>query len=392
MGFLFTSQKKKNSNVVIFDIGSGSIGAAIVQLPTNKQELPVIIKSTRTEISASEESNLDLLLKNMLRAIDSVSININKNNPCVISDVFCVLSSPWYISETRIVKMEREYPFNFNQHFANDLIQKEILNLTESYKKVYGEVGAPEVIESLIMGVSLNGYQTTDPIGKTCKTIEMNILASLSPVYFLNKIRENISKYFHHIPINFSSFAASTYIAVRDRYIGADSYILMDISGEITDISVITNGILRYSMSFPQGKKTFLRYISDTKKIELRDANELFNLFNAGHLSSQIKIKTNQLFKTIESMWSSEFRKCLDGLPNTIILPDIVFVTADNDIKQWFIDIIQNEDYINSRLGRKFKVINLDAPQFFEMCSVKNSICDPFLMIEAISVMRKKEK
>ena len=136
MGFLFTSKKnKKETTVAIFDIGSGSIGGAIVKLPNNSGELPTIIKSARTDIAFSESSDFDILIKNMLRAINTTAKNLNKNNTSSIKEVFCILSSPWYLSETRIVKTERELSFVFTKRHANELLQKEIFNLSETYKK-----------------------------------------------------------------------------------------------------------------------------------------------------------------------------------------------------------------------------------------------------------------
>ena len=381
MGFLFTSKNKKAKNTVaIFDIGSGSVGCAIVELPSNESELPTIIKSSYRDIASSNDNDFDLLFKNMLRALESASSSLNKNNTSVIKEVYCFLASPWYISENRVIKIEREHPFTFTKRFADDLLQKEIFNLSESYKKKYGEEDAPSVVDNLIMGVSLDGVLIDDPIGKNCKNANINILASLSPKFFLNEIRTSISKSFHHIPINFSSFVASSYVAVRDRYISPNSYLLVDVGNEVTDVSIVTDGILNYSVSFPQGKKTFLRSISKYKNIELRDSQELFNLYTTDNLSLPLKTKVEPLFKSIENNWIKSFNKCLSNLPPDLIIPRSVFLTADVDIKKWIYQIITNQ---------KFNVLTLDGPIFLDMCNVKNTTCDPFLMIEAIYITRK---
>ena len=381
MGFLFTSKKKKAKNTVaIFDIGSGSVGCAIVELPENESELPTIIKSSYRDIASSNDNDFDLLFKNMLRALESASSSLNKNNTSVIKEVYTFLASPWYISENRIIKIEREHPFTFTKRFADDLLQKEIFNLSETYKKKYGEDDAPSVVDNLIMGVSLDGVLIDDPIGKNCKNANINILASMSSNFFLNEIRTSISKSFHHIPINFSSFVASSYVAVRDRYISPNSYLLVDVGNEVTDVSIVTDGILNYSVSFPQGKKTFLRSISKYKNIELRDSQELFNLYTTDNLSLPLKTKAEPLFKSIENNWVKSFNKCLSNLPPDLIIPRSVFLTTDIDIKKWIYQIITNQ---------KFNVLTLDGPIFLDMCNVKNTTCDPFLMIEAIYITRK---
>jgi cell division ATPase FtsA len=393
MGFLFTSKKnKKKTAIAIFDIGSGSVGGAIVQLPNIEGELPTIIKSIRTDIISSEINNFDILLENMLRALNVTSQSLIKNNSIVIKETMCVLASPWYLSETKVIKIEKESPFVFTENQANELFKKEVNNLSEVYKKKYDSLDIPELIESLIMGVSLDGQKTDKPIGKKCKSVELNLLVTLSPTFLLDKIRENISKTFHHTPIRFSSFVVSSYIAIRDKYISTNSYILIDIGGETTDISIMIDNILKYSTSFPEGKKTFFRYISKYKAIELRDAEELFKLYTSDNISFSHKSKTDHIFTSLETMWHDNFIKCFNNLTKGIVLPKVVFLTVDNDIKKWILKIIEKEEYIQSKIGHKFDILTLEGNQFLDMCDVRNSACDPFLMIEAISVMRKKGK
>jgi len=107
------------------------------------------------------------------------------------------------------------------------------------------------------------------------------MIISLIPGLFLDKIRAVLSKTFHHIDVNFSSFMVSTYLAVKDKYIAPDSYLLIDISGEVTDVGIVTKGVLKSVLSFPFGKKTFFKFMCTKLEIELRDAEELFKLVRA---------------------------------------------------------------------------------------------------------------
>jgi len=384
MGFLFSSKNKKVKKVIaIFDIGSGSIGGAIVELPDTVGGLPTIIKSAHANIVSSSTNDFDIIFKNMIRALDTTASNLNNGNTSIVSEVFCILASPWYLSETRVVKIQKETSFIFSKNQADILLKKEIKTLSDIYKEKYGYSDAPELIESLVMGISLDGKKIDEPIGKKCKSVDMDILATLSSKFFLNKITDVVSKTFHHIPVKFSSFVTASYLAVRDRYINEDSYLLIDVGGEVTDISVVNNGVLKYSMSFPQGKKTFMRYISKYKAIELRDAEELFNLFNTENLSSLLKLNAAPIFKSIENTWVNSFNQSLHSLPRGTKIPSLVFLTADNDIKKWLSEVIKKDNNLD--------IVSLEGSHFLDMCSVKNTTCDPFLMIEAISVMRKME-
>lgn len=394
MGFLF-KEKKKEQIVAIFDIGSGSVGGAIVILPTDEKELPIILKTVRTEIIYNNEKlNASSFTKNMLKALDSTADALYHTKAGAPDKIVCVVASPWYSSETRVLKMNKEKPFIFTEKMADELIKKEMKSINVSYKKknktIYNEL---EIIEHHIMNVDLNGYHVESPLGMHTKSVEMNMVTSFSQKFFLDKIRKIISRTFNETPIVFSSFIVASYFAVRDKYVSPDSYLLLDIGGEVTEVGIVSKGILKSSLSFPFGKKTFFKYMSTKLEIELRDARELFNLYSTGHLTESRQKKLEPLFKSIESSWSEAFRQSVASLPHVLALPDTIFLTADIDIIKWFSEIISNEEFIQSMtIDHKCTVVSLKGSDFLKMCKVdKDAIYDPFLMIEAIAIMRKNK-
>ena len=391
MDFSFSSKKEKL--VAIFDIGSGSVGGALVQIPKDKNSLPTIIKTTRTDIVEREELDFNLFLKDMILALGFTSRGIYESKLGAPDEIVCVLASPWYISETRLIKISKEHSFTFTKKIVDDLLKNEISALDTIYKSKYGETeSAPEVIEHPIVGVNLNGYHVDDPMGKKTRSIEMNMVISLSPKMCLDQIRETISKSFHHTPVSFSSFMVASYISVRDRYMNHDSYLLLDIGGEVTDIGIVSKGILKDSLSFPYGRKTLFRDICKKLDIELRDAYELFNLYSKGTISEKEEKRLIPILENLKLLWGKSFRECINTLPRTLTLPNVMFLTIDPDVKEWFIKLINEEEYIQSMIpNKKFTLVTIDGPEFLNMCNVKNGTCDPFLMIEAISITRKME-
>lgn len=389
MGFLFSSSKKEEK-VAIFDIGSGSVGGAIVRIPIKGDRLPVITKSVRTELKPNK--NFNLFQKGMISAIERTAKSLYNEKVGALDEIVCVLASPWYFSETRFIKMRKEKPFTFTKSIPSELINKEISNLTKSYEEKYKDSGVPEIIERHVVGVSLNGYLVSDPIGKKCKSLEMDMIVSLSPKSCLDDIREILSRVFHHVKVSFSSFPVDTFLAVRDKYVHADSYFLIDISGEVTDVGIVTEGVLRSVLSFPFGKKTFFNYISTKLNIEHRDAEELFKLYSHNSLSEELKNKVIPLLKSIENSWGESFNQSINTLPHTLTFPSTVFLTCDEDIRQWFSAVISSGKHIKSVIPEKCKVLTLEGPEFLNMCDVKEGECDPFLMIESIALKRKKER
>lgn len=394
MGFLFGN--KKEEIVAIFDIGSGSIAGAIVQIPKEEGNLPVILKSIRTEIDYNKDKlDTNVFIRNMLKTLENVSHDLYLMKVASPKKIFCVIASPWYSSETRILKTTKDSEFVFTSKIADDLLQKEIKQILDfnnkKNKSIYSEL---EIIDSQVMSVALNGYQVSSPIGMKTKSVEMNLIVSSAQKYFLDKLRKVISKDFHDTPVIFSSFMVASYLAIRDKYISPDSYLILDIGGEITEVGIVSRGSLKSSLSFPFGKKTIFRYISTKMEIDLRDAKELFSLYNDNNLSENKKKELDPLFKSIENSWSESFRNCISLLPHVLALPSTIFLTADNDAIKWFKNVISNEEFIQSMtLLHKCMVIPLNGGEFIKMCKFEDkSNCDPFLMIEAISITRSKFK
>ncbi len=392
MGFLF-NRKKKNKTIMIFDIGSDSVGGAIVSIPKGDDEIPLIIESIRTDIDyRGNIINTEIFKKSMMKALNLNVKALHNTNSRVPNKIVCVLASPWYSLETKTIKIKKESPFVFNKKLTEKLISRELKKTISAYQdKNNLPKDGLEIIENHIMSVLLNGYKVESPLGMDTKSVKMNIITSFSQKIFLDEIRGIIKNTFHGISVSFSSFIIDSYFSVRDRYISPDSYLLLDIGGEITEVGIVSKGILKSILSFPFGKRTFFRYISTKAELDLRDVLELFHLYSSGNLLKEKKDKVEPIFTSAESSWSESFRQCIAKLPYILALPSTIFLTADSDIIDYFANVISNEKFIESMtIEHKCNVIPLKGSEFIKICEVKEKIRrDPFLMIETISIIKK---
>ena len=388
MEFLFSSKKEKV--IAIFDIGSGSVGGALVRVPSDKKKLPTIIKSTRTDIIDRNYLDFNLFLKDMIVALGSTVHNLYQSKLGAPNEIVCVLASPWYVSETKIIKIEKEHPFALTKKIIDELIKKETSSLNIVYENKYEDIDSiPQIIEHPIIKVVLDGQQEDNPIGKRINSLEMAMILSSSPKLCLDKVKETISKTFHSTPVSFSSFIVASYIAIRDRYMMENLYMLIDIGGEITDIGVVSEGVLKYSLSFPYGRKTFFRDICNILKVDQRGAYELFSLYKKGALEKTQLKRFQEALGDIEKSWNSSFRESINTIHHISNIPNIIFLTIDRDVKDWFVGIINSENGMKSMVSYgDFTLLTLEGSQFLNMCNINNDACDPFLIIESISVMR----
>lgn len=383
------SSKEKEELVLVFDIGSSSIGGAFFL--TQKSGIPKLILSIREPIAFEEKINIDRFLLLTIKSLEIVVGKICLKGMGAPVKIFCVLSSPWHVSQARVVNLEKNTPFVFTPALAASLIEKEVKLFEEEHlaKYVNDEHGIGP-IELKNMKIMLNGYETMEPIGQKAKTLSMNLFISMSPRVFLKKIESAISKHFHCTNIKFSSFTMASFTVVRDLFINQKDFLLVDIRGELTDISMVKQDILKETASFPMGINFMIRGIASSLKCSLDEARSFFSLYKEGHASKLVEKKIESTVVSLKTEWLKKFQESLSNLSNNISIPANVFITANPELADFFIEIIKKEQFNQYTFAEsKFNIAFMGTEALHGLAVFKEeTIRDPALIIESIYINR----
>ncbi|MBI5139614.1 hypothetical protein HZA26_03320 [Candidatus Nomurabacteria bacterium] len=383
------NSKKKDELFMVFDIGSSSVGGALFL--AKESGIPEIILSVRENIVLESELNPDRFLLLTIKALETVIGRLCLSGMGAPKQAFCVLSSPWYASQTRIIKFKKDTPFSFTEELANELIQKEMGLFKQEHLSNYMEAGNKVVqIEIKNMNIMLNGYGAAKPLGQKAKELEMMIFVSMSGDQVLQKIEEAITRHFHLKKINHCSFIMSSYVVTRDLFSHHKDFLLVDIGGEMTDISLIKKEVLSESASFPLGNNFMIRKIASTLKCSLGEAKSLFSLYIDGHADLATEKKLESIMTGLKEEWLKSFQETLTNLSKDISIPSTVFITIDQELAPFFSEIIRNEQFNQYVLTEeKFNIILMDTKTVHGLVNFKGIIPrDPFLSIEAIYINR----
>ncbi len=391
---LFSSKKPKEELVVVFDVGSASIGGALISIThdhdPNVQTNPKIIYSVRKPMVFQDTLDFSRFIFAMLQTLEAVAKDIETQKLGAPKKIFCTLSSPWYASQTRTIRFKKNTPFIFSKKLWSELVEKEIAAFEAEELKKYSEEGeTPRIIEQKTMHITLNGYQTPEPLGKKASELELSLFISISSKKIIDGIEEEL-KHFFHMPVVFSSFLFSSFIAVRDVFSGEKNFLVVDVAGELTDVGLIKDSVLAQSASFPQGKNFIARHLSEDLKRSGSDVITLINLLIAGALDKAMKPKIEELLSQARTKWLSGFQTTLANLSNDLSLPSTIFLTADPDMATWFQDAIKTEEFNQYSLTEKqFNVILIGKESLHQFVTpADTSSRDPFLMLEAIFINR----
>src|SRR5690606_30166121 len=137
------------------------------------------------------------------------------------------------------------------------------------------------VIERIVTHITLNGYSTTSPLGKRASDIQSAIYMSAVREPFRKRIDDIIDRRFNTHTVTVRSFPLAFFKAVNQVFIHGTSYLLFDITGESTELSIIRDGALHTLISVPMGKNTLVRSVMQhygvNAEIALSFLNLLFN-------------------------------------------------------------------------------------------------------------------
>ena len=386
---IFSKDKKKKDLTLIFDIGSSSVGGALCYIENSG--LPKIIYSIREPIAFQDEIDFDKFLYSTMKSLDIVANKICMLGLGKTKNTFCFLSSLFYISQTRTIKLEKNTPFIFTSKLADSLIKKEVNLFEEEYsiKDIYSTQKF-RPIELKNMKTMLNGYAVDNPLNQKIRELEMDVFIAISPEEIIKKIEYTIGRYFNPQEIKFSSFASASFSTARDLFSHHENFILIDVGGEITDISVVKKDVLSDSISFPMGYNFIIREFSNALNCTLDEAKSLVSLYKDGHMEDEINEKFGPIINKIKVEWRKKFEESLFNISNDISIPSNIFLTADKDFEVLFKEIIKTEEHNQYSLTReKFKIISLNTRELHGLVIFDENVNrDSFITLESIYINR----
>lgn len=197
-------------------------------------------------------------------------------------------------------------------------------------KELAWELGGKEVeirlVNSALVGIDIDGYKVTNPIGFQGKDVLVQLYTAFAPLIHIGALERTAQE----LDLDLLAVAAEPF-AVARSVIGDDpnatmSAILMDVGGGTTDIAVIHEGGVQGTKMFGIGGRAYTRAIERDLGTDFAKAEELkLNLGTNRIPQHKEQILEKSLTKTLD-VWTSgvelalsEFDK-LDHLPNKVLL------------------------------------------------------------------------
>ena len=332
---LFKKRTEKPALKVLLDIRSSSVGAAVLLQYKDKE--PLIKYTTRNRIYFEESQQTDKYVNRLMEELgkvldDVVSVGLKRTgltpNDNKVSEVFCLLASPWYKSKIKNFSIEKEQPIKFTKDFLKKILMKE-----EDTEQVLDN---ETVVDKKILSVYLNNYETRDPMGKKANKIDLTFYRSVMSKQTQDEIEEKIQNRINPKEIKYSTHPLVIITAIKNLFRSLSSFILIDVGGETTDLGLFKDSILHSLVTVPCGIHCFVRELSKSCGLDRNTSMSQLNLLYEDKLESKQCKKTKSALKTAEKDWLEKIQQSVEGEWNTEVIPPMVFITTDNPASRLF--------------------------------------------------------
>ena len=351
--FSFFSKDKTELGVV-FNIGSSSVGAGLVKFHHDK--VPEVVYTVRELIPYQETVSPERFLDDMVNTLGIANTRIHKEGLVhlrfteygsrKIRHAFYAFSSPWAASQTKIASTENPEPVTITRAMVQELISKAEIAFEA---EVIDPKNNPEfqnklsIIENRVIQTRVNGYETSNPYGKKAHRVDISFFISLVPKMVIDRVSDASLGALHPRDTRFTSAQLASYSALREIFSKYDDFILLDIGGEISDVSVIKKGLILETASFPLGRNFLTRRISRALSLTNDGALSLLRLYYGGNADSQTSESLRSVLDNASREWVGALHTTLTQISGTLSLPQDLFLMISGDSTPFFIRAVKEE-------------------------------------------------
>lgn len=330
---MFFSNKKGERNIVlILDVQSSVVRGSLVIV--SKIEQPRVIFTHSADINFKSGGPDSVLIKATLDEIRG-SIQLaqrflhHKDNMVQyvgvrrkITSIHYVLSSPWIVSEAKILSKRFEKDTAITQKYICDLI-------AEDREKMASSTTEPlQVIEQKIFDVRLNDYSLCDWEGKMTKVLDVSFTVSVAGKKMVESFIEQCAHIVHAKRIHFHSSLLLQYIGIEKILEPGQNYCLIHVHGDETDVSIVKQKACIFFGSYSVGVRTIISKIAQLSGLGKQTADSLITLYTGGKLEDEENIKNIQSINIVAKEWFEKLKNILTVPKLEIKPPMSVIITA----------------------------------------------------------------
>ena len=351
---------------ILFDINSSTIGVLVFEKMIDEKGKKTIyhqVFTKRKEITGGYELDAKVFLGRTLSTFGELAGLAHKYSGNEIAEIYINIASPWVSSQKRIVHFEKGKEFIFTKEIADSIIEKE---LKESLKRTHDfrEQGDLAIIERRTVDVFLNGYSAKNPYGVLTQDVDIHSLISVMSKTTKDAFSHVVEKAFHQEPTYFSNIFMN-YEAIVSLFPHENNITVMDVSGEMTEISLIVDDHLRKVGTIPVGSRAVVQHLGENLNIPFVKAESLIQMYNENHLDEQYRQTIEKVMKESFYVWFKPLYSFLDEVSMEYLIPETISLLTPEKMQGWFNEWVLKSEELGEHMHAQKKVRLLDIKMLF---------------------------
>lgn len=377
----FFGREKATKTILLVDVGSGSVGAALARL--NSRGKPTLLTSSRapfplrltrsgaklTEdaVAATQTAIEDIRTKAASYSEGGVSM------PQRIEHVAFFLAAPWSATQIREIRFSRSKEFKMSASVLERM-------LTED-ERANKQDTQGRLIERTALSLRLNGY----PVDSVGNLPVLTVDVSLATSHATEPLVDALADIAHHLPgdpaVTFHSFALPAVHALLSAYPQMQDTLIIDAGAEITEIIRVQHGIPEARATAPAGSHLLLRTLAAHAHMGKREAESALALAKSEgtRLSHELKAP----LEDAAAQWVKKVGSALKPLAASG-LPPFVFLFGDERATRWLSDALASASLPSAHTPIVPQVQPVVADTFLPFVESVEQNPDPFFLCELL--------
>lgn len=327
--------KKKNTEnegiyLVGLDIGTEYVKALISEIKEDKIEVIGVGRAHQAfnDMQAGAISDIGAVVTNCDKALSEAEEQAGVSVRTAVIGIAGELVK----GATITVKAHRKNPSKELDLAEIERIIKLVQERAEAKakKQILMELGGKDIeirlINSALVGISIDGYPVTNPIGFQGKEVTVQLYTAFAPLVHIGAIERTAQE----LDLDLLAVAAEPF-AVARSVIGDDqnatmNAILMDVGGGTTDIAVINDGGVQGTKMFGIGGRAYTRSVERALDVTFEEAEDLKLSLSTNSISKDNRVKVESALIKTAKTWSSGVELALDEFSHVDHLPNKIYL------------------------------------------------------------------
>lgn len=362
--FGFGKKSTGDRCAAIIDIGSGSVGIALIH-SKEAEEKPTVIWTHREYVLLRDIKNLSDSLKSINTALVNAFLELGNtglselrtyDKSLRVEYVQTSISAPWAYTITRTVHYTSEKPFQISSNLIQQLTEAAQNQALHAVKELGLSIQGLELITDATVNLTLNGYTIPHPSTQKGKSLSLSNISAITQRSILSTLEDSLQKILPKTENSSYSFMFLYYCMLRNLHPDTAEVCLIDITSEATEIGIIREGVLEHVTHAPYGTFTLAREISAACNIPKEEA---YTYLKGGESFVQTKLSPeNQanLTKVLDA-YDKKISELFTQTGDALSIPKTLFLHCDVHTEPFFSEHIKKASSLTTQSLHSIRLV-----------------------------------